>query len=81
MNQNTFDGITCLYSRVEPDKPRRLYYEFTEAQLHVFLDGIIRECVEIAEENHQNYEKYGEALAGLISVSYTHLTLPTILRV
>lgn len=55
-----------LNSRIEPAQPRREYYQFTESELVGFVENIIKECAAIADENHVNYEQYGEALARVV---------------
>lgn len=55
-----------LNSRVEPARPRREYYQFTESELVGFVETIIKECAAIADANHASYEQYGEALARVV---------------
>jgi hypothetical protein len=52
-----------LNSRVEPAKPLREYYQFTEQELAAFVEGIVKDCAAIADDNHANYIQYGQALA------------------
>lgn len=66
MDLDLLRSRSVLNSRVEQARPRREYYQFTEAELVDFAAGIIKECAALADANHANYEQFGEALAGLM---------------
>jgi len=55
-----------LNSRIKPATRREEFYQFTESELIRFTEDIIKECIYIADKNHENYKKYGEALAGIM---------------
>jgi hypothetical protein len=65
MNEELFLSATTMFSRVPVKTRTDKYYEFTEEQLREFVRDIVRNCAAIAEDNHSNYVKYGESLAGL----------------
>lgn len=63
MDRELLRSLAVLNSRVEPARPRREYYQFTESELANFAENIIKECASVADANHARYQQYGEALA------------------
>lgn len=63
MNEELFKSKTVLHSRIQHKRELKQYYEFTESELKVLMLDIVKECAEIANENHKNYVRFGENLA------------------
>lgn len=66
MNENMFNSMVTLNSRVQPAMPRKFYYEFTASELQTLIESVVKQCMDIADQNHEHYTKYGETLAGLV---------------
>jgi hypothetical protein len=69
MDREQLLARAMLNSRVEPARPRREFYQFTESELVGFMETIIKECAAVADANHASYQQYGEALARVILVN------------
>ena len=65
MDIDLFNSLTILNSRIKIEQKSERYYSFSETEMEIFIETIIKKCADIADENHKNYEKFGEALAGL----------------
>ena len=66
MDQELFNSLTVLNSRIENARSLRKFYEFTPEELETYTLYIIEICGSIADDNHSNYIKHGEMLAKVV---------------
>ena len=66
MDQELFNSLTVLNSRIENARSLRKFYEFTPEELETYTLHIIEICATIADDNHSNYIKHGEMLAKVV---------------
>jgi RNA binding exosome subunit len=66
MDQELFNSLTVLNSRIENARSLRKFYEFTPEELETYTLNIIEICATIADENHINYVKLSKMLAKVV---------------
>ena len=66
MDKNLILPRVIGQSRIRIAQSAGNYYEFTEQELLIYTENIIKECIAIADYNHQSYKEVGEALCNVM---------------